>query len=64
MNLTPKHLVKFSQDLMEVIGNFKEEMEILADGELVEQIEKSEENSRIRKTKVFTPEELKSELGL
>ncbi len=64
MKLTPKHLVSFSQDLMEVISNFKEEMEILADDELVEQIEKSEENSKRRKTKVFTPEELISELGL
>ncbi len=60
----PAYLVKFSEDLMEVISTFKEEMEILADEELVKAIKLSEENSKKKNTKIMSIEELKDELGL
>ena len=49
---------------MKVIEDFKEEMEILSDEELMEQIRISEENSKDKKTLILKPEDLERELGL
>ena len=59
-----EYLVRFSEDLMDVIRAFKEEMEIISDRELVEEIARSEERSKEKITRVLTAKELKSELGL
>ncbi len=62
--ISARHLVKFSEELMRVIEDFKEEMEILSDEELMKQIRISEENSKKGKTLVLKPEDLEKELGL
>ncbi len=55
---------RFSEDLMDVIRAFKEEMEIISDRELMEEIARSEERSKEKKTRVLSARELKGELGL
>jgi len=61
--ISAKHLVKFSEELMKVIEDFKEEMEILSDEEIMEQLKTSEENSKKGKTLIFKLGELERELG-
>lgn len=58
------YLVRFSEDLMDVISAFKEEMELLSDRELMNEIARPEERSKDKKTRVLSARELKSELGL
>lgn len=57
-------LVEFSQTLIDVIDDFKEEMEILANEDTVRQISESMASSRSGKTRVLTLKELKRELGI
>ena len=60
-----KVLLEFAKDLKQLVEDFEEEMEILADRELMKQIRENKEEKERGKTKIFDNlEDLEKELGL
>jgi hypothetical protein len=58
-------LLKFTRDLKALVDDFSEEMEILANDELMSQIRESEKERKKGAVKTFENiDELKQELGL
>jgi len=58
-------LLKFTKDLKDLVDDFSEEMEILANDELVKQIKESEKERKKGAVKTFESiDELKKELEL
>lgn len=60
-----KVLLEFAKDLKQLVEDFEEEMEILADRELMKQIRENKEEKERGKTKIFDNlEDLEKELEL
>lgn len=60
-----KVLLEFAKDLKELVEDFEEEMEILADAELMKQIRENRKEKKRGNTRIFeTLEDLEKELGL
>jgi hypothetical protein len=58
-------LLEFARDLKKLVEGFEEEMEILADRELMEQIEENRKEKERGNTRIFdNVGDLKRELGL
>lgn len=60
-----KVLLEFAKDLKQLVEDFEEEMEILADRELMKQIRENKEEKERGKTRIFDSlEDLEKELEL
>ena len=60
-----KVLLEFAKNLRQLVEDFEEEMEILADRELMNQIKENKKEKERGNTKIFDNlEELEKELGL
>ncbi len=58
-------LLEFAKDLKQLVEDFEEEMEILADRELMKQIRENKKEKKSGNTKIFdNMQDLERELGL
>jgi hypothetical protein len=61
--ISTKVLLEFAKDLRKLVEDFEEEMEILADKELMEQIEENRKEKEKGNTRIFNDlKELEKEL--
>jgi hypothetical protein len=60
-----KVLLEFAKDLKHLLEDFEEEMEILADRELMKQIKENKKEKERKNTRIFDNlDDLEKELGL
>jgi hypothetical protein len=60
-----KVLLEFAKDLKHLVEDFEEEMEILADRELMKQIKENKKEKERKNTRIFDNlDDLEKELGL